>query len=96
MNKKYLLENLDIDDFADGKKILLDIIGKEKFLDLCLAFGGSCISIPQERTLHTAVAKRKIRESKELIQSGAMTVQQLAIKYNISYGYAYRILGGRS
>lgn len=92
MDKKYLLENLAIDDLTEDKKILLDIIGKEKFLELCLAFGGSYISFPLENTLHTAIAKRMIRESKELVQSGTITVPQLAIKYNVSYSFAYKIL----
>lgn len=92
MNKEYLFENLTIDDLGEDKKLLFNTIGKEKFIEICLAFGGSTISIPQEHTLHTAIAKRKIRESKELVQSGILTAKELARMHKVSSAFIYRVL----
>lgn len=92
MDKESLFENLTIDDLKEKHRLLYELLGKEKFIETCITFGGSNITIPQEKTLYTEIAKRKIRESKELIQSGVITVQQLAMMYKVNQSFVYKVL----
>ncbi len=87
MDKEYLLENLTIDDLGESQKLLFNIIGKERFVEMCLAFAGSSICI-----LNTAIAKRKIRESRGMYESGAVTMKQLAMRYKVSFSIVYGVL----
>lgn len=92
MDKESLLENLTIDDLKEKHRLLFELLGKEKFIETCKALGGYNITIPQEKTLYTEIAKRKIRGSKDLVQSGVMTVQQLAVMYNVHQSFVYQLL----
>ncbi len=92
MDKEYLLENLTIDDLKEKHKLLFELLGKEEFIEICITFGGTNIAIPQERTLYTNIAKRKIKENKELVQSGVITVQQLAMTYKVNQSFVYKFL----
>ena len=92
MDKEYLLENLTIDDLEESQKLLFNIIGKERFVEMCLAFAGNSICIPKENTLNTAIAKRKIREGRGMFESGAVTMKQLAMRYKVSLSIVYSVL----
>ncbi len=89
---EYLLDNLAIDDLPEKQKLLFEILGKEKYIQVCCMFGGSPICIPKEETLRVSIVKRKIRESKKLFQSGGITKEQLAMMYKVSTSTVYSII----
>ncbi|MCM1539317.1 MAG: hypothetical protein NC254_13085 [bacterium] len=89
---EYLLDDLTIDDIPEKQKLLFEILGQEKYIQVCCMFGGSQINIPKEETLRVNIVKRKIRESKELVRSGVLTIGQLAMMYKVSTSTVYGIV----
>lgn len=94
-NTDNILENLTVDDLGENQKLLFEILGREKYIEVCRMFGGSQICIPLDETLRRNIIKRKILEKKEMFQSGKITKEQLARMYNVSVTFVYWIMRGK-
>lgn len=66
---------------------IVDIIGKEKFAEICRVYGGTCVYIPMH--------KSTVREdrNKEIIRRfDGFNFEQLASEYRMSVTHLRRIL----
>lgn len=89
---RYINDNLRREDLSAVQKDLYDVLGVEKYLELCNSLGGSNITICKLETLRKTIAKRQILEDRELYDSGRIRIPHLAKIHNVCESTVYNIL----
>lgn len=79
--------NIKSGDISENLEMLLEIVGKEKFLEIARMYGGSNVYIP---TYSSAI---KSARNREIIKKyNGFNVNNLAREYNMSVTHIKRIL----
>lgn len=91
-SKEYVKKELKMEDLEPQHQEIANIIGLDKYIELCWTMCGAGIYLPSERWLFQQIAKRKIYESRALVKSKSVTVKQLAKIYGISESAAYKYI----
>lgn len=89
---RYIKDNLRREDLSPVQQDLYDVIGIEKYLELCDSFGGSAITLCKLETLRKTIAKRLILEDRDLYDSGMVRITQLAKIHSVCESTVYNIL----
>lgn len=88
-----------VEDLGLDHQCIVKIIGLEKYLDLCFHFAGVPIYFPFLKTIHQQInqkiIRKKVCESRALIESKVLTVKQLSKIYGISISTVYNYLKGK-
>lgn len=93
-SREYIKKEIKMEDLELRHQEIAAIIGLDKYLELCWAFAGAGIYLPSEKWFVSQIAKRKIIENKPLVESKALTINQLAKMYGVSQSAAYNYLRG--
>lgn len=79
--------NIKSGDISENLEMLLEIVGKEKFLEIARMYGGSNVYIP---TYSSAI---KSARNREIVKKyNGFNVNNLAREYNMSVTHIKRIL----
>lgn len=89
---RYIKDNLRREDLTPAQKEVYDILGVQKFLELCDYFGGGNITLCKLETLRKAIVKRDILKNRELYDSGRVRLNQIAKMHNVCISTVYKIL----
>lgn len=90
--KKFISENLRAEDLSMESQAMLELIGRDRYIEMCEKLGGSTVVIPKVETLNCISAKRAILENADTYKSMGITNNQLAAMYGISTSSVYNIL----
>lgn len=93
---EYIKNNLKQEDLKPTQQALLEMLGIEKYLEVCAALGGSTVYITKLESLIQLIAKRKVLEKKMLFNSKKISRSELAAMYGISESTIYNILKGEN
>lgn len=93
-SKEYIRRELKLEDLEPEHQYIIQIIGLEKFLDLCFHFGGVNVYIPTLETIQRQIIRKKVHESRDLVESKVLTVKQLSRIYGVSTATIYGYLRG--
>ncbi len=91
---EHIKKELKVGDLEPTHLDIVNAVGLDKYIELCLCFGGTTIYIPMLKTIQAQVIKRKICESRPLVRAKAVTVNQLAKLYGVSARTVYCCLKG--
>lgn len=89
---RYIKEHLRREDLTPAQREVYDILGIQKYLELCDYFGGGNINLCKLDTLRKKIVKRCILEDKALYNSGSVRINQIANMHNVCRSTVYNIL----
>ncbi len=88
--EKEIIDSLALEDLQENHRAIAHVIGLDGLKELCAAFGGSSIYIPQFRELVKNRAYRCIYE-----EYNGDNIKELASKYDVSESTVYNIIRDR-
>ncbi len=89
---RYIKENLRREDLSPVQRDVFDVLGIQKYLELCDSLGGSSFTLCKLETLKKSIARRRILEDRALYDSGTVRIPQLAKIHNVCETTVYNTL----
>ncbi|MBD5468901.1 MAG: DNA-binding protein [Lachnospiraceae bacterium] len=85
-----LFQDVTLDDLAEKDRMIAEAVGMDGLRNLVKNFAGSPIYIPKKYQLLHNLRVQKVRE-----EFDGTNIRQLALKYNYSTSYIYKIVGDK-
>ncbi len=89
--KDFIREHLNAKDLSLEQQNLLNLLGIEKYIEICSELGGLTFTVNKLETLNRLSCKRKLLKNKDIYKD-MFTAKQLAAMYGISESTVYNIL----